>query len=226
MKKNRMMRLASILLVLVLMTSSVVGGTFAKYTTSATVTDTARVAYWGFGRAAATTFDLFDGVYVDATNGTTVKSNVNVVAPGTAKDTEFAFAYTDSEEGPTAPEVAYTFVVDADITGNYTALDNNENFKWTLDGKEYATVALLLKAIEDLDGNKNQNRYEAGVLPEGFGVDDSHTIGWAWAFETANDVDTNNNGIGDQDEVDTAMGNATDLADVSITITITATQID
>ena len=28
------------------------------------------------------------------------------------------------------------------------------------------------------------------------------------------------------DEIDTAMGNATDLADVSITITITATQID
>ena len=28
------------------------------------------------------------------------------------------------------------------------------------------------------------------------------------------------------DEIDTAMGNAADLADVSITITITATQID
>lgn len=216
MKKNRMMRLASILLVLVLMTSSVVGGTFAKYTTSATVSDTARVAYWGFGRAAATTFDLFDGVYVDATNGTTVKSAVNVVAPGTAKESKFAFAYTNSEEGPSAPEVAYTFVVDADITGNYTALDNNENFVWTLDGKEYATVALLLKAIEDLDGNKNQNRYEAGTLPTGFGVGSEHTIGWAWKFSTSDAAD----------EIDTAMGNAADLADVSITITITATQID
>jgi len=216
MKKNRMMRLASLLLVLVLMTSSVVGGTFAKYTTSATVTDTARVAYWGFGRAAATTFDLFDGVYVHETNGTTVNSNVNVVAPGTAKESTFGFAYIDSEEGATAPEVAYTFVVDADITGNYTALDNNENFVWTLDGEEYATVALLLKAIEDLDGNKNQNRYEAGTLPTGFGVGSEHTIGWKWEFSTSDAAD----------EIDTAMGNATDLADVSITITITATQID
>lgn len=216
MKKNRMMRLASLLLVLVLMTSSVVGGTFAKYVSEVEVTDAARVAYWGFGRTAATTFDLFDGVYVDATNGTTVKSDVNVVAPGTAKETKFAFAYTNSEEGPTAPEVAYTFVVDADITGNYTALDNNENFVWTLDGTPYQTVALLLKAIEDLDGNKNQNRYEAGTLPTGFGVDSEHTIGWAWEFSTG-DAD---------DEIDTAMGNAPDLADVSITITITATQID
>ena len=216
MKKNRMMRLASLLLVLVLMTSSVVGGTFAKYVSEVEVTDAARVAYWGFGRTAATTFDLFDGVYVDATNGTTVKSDVNVVAPGTAKETKFAFAYTNSDEGPTAPEVAYTFVVDADITGNYTALDNNANFVWTLDGTPYQTVALLLKAIEDLDGNKNQNRYEAGTLPTGFGFDSEHTIGWAWEFYTGDAAD----------EIDTAMGNATDLADISITITITATQID
>ena len=216
MKKNRMMRLASILLVCVLLSTSVIGGTFAKYTSEVEVYDAARVAYWGFGRVAATTFDLFDGVYVDATNGTTVKSNTNVVAPGTAKETKFAFAYTNSEEGPTAPEVAYTFVVDAEITGNYTALDNNENFVWTLDGTEYKTVAKLLKAIEDLDGNKNQNRYEAGALPEGFGVGSEHTIGWAWEFYTSDDAD----------KADTAMGNAPDLSDISITITITATQIN
>ena len=45
MKKTRMMRLASILLVLVLMTSSVVGGTFAKYTTSVNKNMVGRVPY-------------------------------------------------------------------------------------------------------------------------------------------------------------------------------------
>ncbi|MFR0985955.1 MAG: hypothetical protein ACLSFZ_04975 [Frisingicoccus sp.] len=44
MKKNRMMRLASSLLVLTLLTTCVISGTFAKYTTQAGGSDTARVA--------------------------------------------------------------------------------------------------------------------------------------------------------------------------------------
>ena len=48
MKKSKTMRAASFLLVLTLMTSCFVGSTFAKYTTTATGTDTARVARWGF----------------------------------------------------------------------------------------------------------------------------------------------------------------------------------
>ena len=63
MKKNRMMRLASILLVLVLMTSSVVGGTFAKYTTSVEGYDTARVAKWGFEPSEIELDGLFNYVY-------------------------------------------------------------------------------------------------------------------------------------------------------------------
>jgi len=47
MKKNKMLRMASALLVLTLLTTSVIGGTFAKYTTTATANDTARVAKWG-----------------------------------------------------------------------------------------------------------------------------------------------------------------------------------
>lgn len=44
MRKNRMMRAASALLVAVLMTTCTISGTFAKYVTSADSTDTARVA--------------------------------------------------------------------------------------------------------------------------------------------------------------------------------------
>ncbi len=47
MKKNKMLRMASALLVLTLLTTCIIGGTFAKYTTSGTATDTARVAKWG-----------------------------------------------------------------------------------------------------------------------------------------------------------------------------------
>jgi len=47
MKKNVMMRVASALLVAVLMTTCAISGTFAKYTTSKTDSDSARVAKWG-----------------------------------------------------------------------------------------------------------------------------------------------------------------------------------
>ena len=210
MRKNRMMRLASVLLVCVLLTTSVISGTFAKYTSEAKVDDKARVAYWGFGRAATIALDLFDDVYgqtVDSADG------ANVIAPGTEKEATFGFAYTKSEEGPEAPEVAYTFVVDAEITGNYTALDNNDNFVWTLNGSNYATVEKLLEAIEKLDGDKT---YEAGTLPTGFGIGNTHTIGWAWDY-SKNDAG---------DITDTAMGNADSLDNISITITITATQVN
>ena len=50
MKKNTFMRVASALLVAVLLTTCAIAGTFAKYTTEVSSEDSARVAYWGFQR--------------------------------------------------------------------------------------------------------------------------------------------------------------------------------
>ena len=47
MKKNKMMRLASCLLVLVMLSTSMISGTFAKYVTTGSAEDTARVAKFG-----------------------------------------------------------------------------------------------------------------------------------------------------------------------------------
>ena len=72
MKKNRMMRLASILLVCVLLTTSVISGTFAKYTTSANSEDKARVAKWGFDNAASIDItDLFANTYKQVSTAST-----------------------------------------------------------------------------------------------------------------------------------------------------------
>lgn len=239
MKKNRTMRVASLLLALTLITSCFVGGTFAKYTTSTTGGDSARVAYWGFDQEATTTIDLFDGEYdgtVDAENGD------NVIAPGTSKTTTFAFGYTPKGTDKNAltagaiaaPEVDYTFTVDAGITGDYDALDANTNFKWTLQKgnetiKEFQTVALLIAELKGLSGDATGTKtYEAGTLPTAFtAADEVYTIGWVWDFETADDADeTNGSEMAAQDAIDTAMGNAQDLDDVTFSITITATQID
>ena len=54
MKKNRLMRIAALLLVLTLATSCFVGGTFAKYTSTATGSDTATVAKWDIQLKAGT----------------------------------------------------------------------------------------------------------------------------------------------------------------------------
>jgi hypothetical protein len=111
MKKNKMMRLASALLVLTLLTTSVISGTFAKYTTSASASDTARVAKWGVTVSASGS--LFGSNYANKDNGNTPivgttnisvegKNSSNaaeVVAPGTQSNASgFAFGITGTPE--------------------------------------------------------------------------------------------------------------------------------
>lgn len=222
MKKNKAMRLASALLVLTLLTTCAISSTFAKYTTSTTGTDKARVAYWGFDQAAATAIDLFDGEYthVKAATGE-VDGFSNVIAPGTSKETTFAFGYTNYKNTAiTAPEVAYTFTVNPTITGDYDELDANTSFKWTLKkgdaaAAEYNTVDELLAAIEALSGDPSGTEtYNPGELPAAFtSADETYTIGWKWAFEG-------------NDTADTTLGNSQTLENVTFAITITATQVD
>lgn len=240
MKKNRTMRLAALLLVLTLITSCFVGGTFAKYTTSATSEDDARVAYWGFDQDTAITLE---GLFSDTDSN--VSGNANgLLAPGTKGAKTFAFGYTNYKTDKIkAPEVAYTFKVDVAVTGlegenaDTDALDNNPTFKWTLKKKvgetetivgTYATVALLEAAIENLSGDASGSKdYAAGELPPAFtSADEVYTIAWAWDFVGATAANADNDQYDDQDETDTAMGNALDLDDLKIKITISATQIN
>lgn len=225
MKKNVMMRVASALLVAVLLTTCTISGTFAKYTTEATGTDSARVAYWGFQNDAALTFDLFANTYDGSVTG---QDNADVVAPGTSKTTAFTFAFKENAaKSITAPEVKYTITVTPTISGSYTNLDNNPNFKWTLKAAgaatatEYATVAELEAAIKALSGDATGTKtYEAGNAPTN--LSGTCEIGWTWAFE----ADGDDTAKATQNAIDTDMGNAADLDNVTIKIAITATQID
>ena len=216
MKKNTFMRVASALLVAVLLTTCAIAGTFAKYTTEVSSEDSARVAYWGFQRT--NTMDI-TGLFSKAYD-TTVGADVDVIAPGTSGSTTFQFKY--DETNGNAPEVAYTFEVKVDATIG-ASIEANPNILWSLDGVEFTHDAdnsswdKLIAAIEALDGNRDGNRYEEGELPEAFGTqDNTHSISWRWVFSNSDANDT----------YDTAMGNAAELESVSIKITITATQID
>lgn len=217
MKKNTMMRVASALLVAVLLTTCAISGTFAKYTTSVTSEDKARVAYWGF--QSTNTMDLTD-LFKDAYD-TTVGASVDVIAPGTTGSETFQFKY--DETNGSAPEVAYTFEVSTAGSTIGAKIEENVNILWSLDGVEFvhdgsgSSWDKLIAAIEALDGNKPDNRYEEGQLPDAFGTgDNTHSISWRWIFSNsdANDV------------FDTAMGNAAALEEVKLVIKITATQID
>ena len=117
MKQNKMMRLASGLLVACLLTSSIVSGTFAKYTTSANTSDTARVAKWGV--AVTTSGHLFNEEYAknDAklADETLTVVSVNkatahdsVVAPGTANATGITFSITGKPEVQSEVKITVT----------------------------------------------------------------------------------------------------------------------
>lgn len=226
MRKNKMMRAASGLLVATLLTTSVISGTFAKYTTTTSGHDTARVAYWGFNEEKDTTINLFSKTYDN------VSGAEKVVAPGTEGNAQFGFKYTsNASKSINAPEVGYTLTIKATASGSYDALDKNPDFKWTLkSGKtgateEFDTVAELLAAIEKLSGatdNTGSATYDAGKLPEAFGTAEANakcTVGWKWAYEDAQKTDA-------QNVTDTTMGNAASLDNVTLNISITATQND
>ncbi len=216
MKKNKMMRFASMVLVLTLLSTCAISGTFAKYTTTASGTDTARVAYWGFGSSGTDLdMDLFAASYV--TSGSeNVKSSGsdNVVAPGTSGTATFSFV--TASDATKAPEVAYTFTVDATGTCG-TNLVNELEF--TLDGAKVGTngtFSELLTAIEALAGTNATNgvaTYAPGELPTAFSNNTTHTIGWTWEFN------------GNDDAADTTLGNAGSET-VTLTISVIAEQID
>lgn len=222
MKKNTMMRLASALLVLVLLTTCAISGTFAKYTSAAGGEDIARVAYWGFGTNPDLVIDdLFKTAYV----GNEVKSAgamdttvTDIIAPGTTNSANFGFAYTNYQTDKiTAPEVAYTLTITT--TGSSIAEDikTNTNIQWKLDNGEWGTWDQMIAAIEALDGDKT---YAPGEIADAFKPGVTHTVAWQWLFETAGE------GMAAQDAIDTAMGNKQTLDQVKLVINVTAVQVD
>ena len=211
MKKNRMMRLASVLLVLCLLTTSVISGTFAKYTTSIESEDSARVAKWGFGTATIDIEELFDDEYTNVAAGSDEQA---IIAPGTSGEVSFKFACTTA-----APEVAYTFTVATTGSSCATEIQKNTNITWTLlKGEEKivnaGTWTALINAIEALD-----QECDAGEVPAM--VNTEYTVQWNWAYEVG-EGDT----LTANDKIDTDLGDLAVTADqiATLKITITATQ--
>lgn len=190
MKKNVMMRVASALLVAVLMTTCAISGTFAKYTTSATATDSARVAKWGV-TVTASGEEVFTEKYKDEAgdNGVQVVSTEDVVAPGT--EGSLASIVIDG-----TPEVAVKVSYEATLT-----LTN-----WTVGGETYCPIVFTVNNTdyqitvgittpEELAAavvnaiNNYSREYAAGT---DLSTKDADTldVSWRWAYEGDNVKDT------------------------------------
>ena len=226
MKKNVMMRVASALLVAVLLSTCAISGTFAKYVTTASGTDTARVAKFGVAITAAD--ELFSDSYKDAkttytaneeTGDITVQASTvgtNVVAPGT-QGALVGFAVTGT------PEVDVRVTYEASLTMiGWTLADSSEycpieitvgteTFKVGDNATDVADlIAKVEVAIEDKAAVYHTNTDLSAV-------NDDVVVSWAWDYEGNSDV--NDTYLGDQ----AAAGNA---PTISLTVTTTITQID
>ena len=206
MKKNNVMRIASALLVAVLLTTCAISGTFAKYTTSFSGNSAARVAKWGFTDTSEVKFDQFADTYNDgaiASLETDDQGNkVNVIAPGASGEFEIEMI---ADDAVSATEVAYKFNVDI-IAEDGTDATLLNKIVWTFNGTENLTFEQLQNKINELD-----KEYLPGQVPAVTTIE----ISWKWVFEV--DSATNDD--------DTDLGQA-DTADVSITFTFSATQIE
>ena len=90
MKKNKMMRIASVLLVMTLISTCAISGTFAKYVKKVRGEDSARVAKWGVvltvsaGEAFATQYETHDDTYEGEYSVIAFNAEDKLVAPGTS----------------------------------------------------------------------------------------------------------------------------------------------
>lgn len=227
------MRVAGLLLALVLVTSCFVGGTFAKYVTSDTGTDSARVAKFGVKITANGTMFAKEYATDDGTVTTIAKSVVssddkNLVAPGT-KGNMVSMTMTGT------PEVAVNVKCEATEVKleNWTREDNTFYcpLKFTIkgldgtvhiSGLDYNSAATLQAAIKNEIAAYSVNYPANTTLSEKNAA--ALGVSWEWAFAgaagtMANQSDVDDTYLGNQAATATA-------ATVSLTVKTTVTQID
>ena len=233
MKKNVMMRVAAMLLVCVLASTCGISGTFAKYVTQGTGTDSARVAK--FGVVITHNNQMFSDSYKDGKttwivpeSGDTITVQAStegqkVVAPGT-NGTLSNFAVTGTPE------------VDVEVT--YTA--NLELTGWNIGGAVYYCPLVInvnghkIYGMDYANENAFEEAVEAAIVYYGHATYDTNTdlstvnddlvVTWSWAFEGTDGKQT--------DEYDTKLGdqaaglNGGVAANIELTVTCIITQVD
>lgn len=193
------LRFGILALALTLMTTCLLGGTLAKYTTDVTGTGSAMVAKWSFkanGGTQTFTVDLAKTAYnnIDNTDG-------NKIAPGT--------------------EGSFDIVVDA--TGSETALDYAIEFSGLTNmpsGLKFYTDEAHNSGISDLSTYKD---FKGTIALADVGAKVTKTVYWDWPYEATGSADS----VKNANDVDTALGGNADATarNIAFDITVTGTQV-
>ena len=177
-RSSMMVRLVAVLAVTMMFTMCFVGGTFAKYTSSATGTDSATVAKWSFkvgetdiATTDTFTFDLFKTI--KDSNGSDVESDMSpvdgtIIAPGTRGYFDIVIK-NDSQ-------VNATYAID------YTVNTRSIPVKFSVDGTNW---------FDDI------NYLDVRSVAINMGATATVTVQWMWEFERI-----------DGDTQDTTLGSA------------------
>ncbi len=221
MKRINTTKLMALLASLCLITSSFVGSTLAKYTTSATANDSARVAK--FGVTVTANSEAFKTEYVkDVTThdiDLTVAATEKVIAPGT-----FGTLGTSNITGK--PEVAVEVKREATLELGEAWVDSNGNYYCPLEitvdtttykGNDYTSADEFEAAVLADEKLVKKTNYVPGT---DLSVNDNVNVTWAWAFE---------GGKGQTDVKDTFLGDnaaAGNPATIAFSLKTTVTQLD
>ena len=195
-RSSMMVRLVAVLAVTMMFTMCFVGGTFAKYTSSATGTDSATVAKWDIkvgGTNIATndtfTFDLFKTI--KDSNGTADEADMSpvdgtIIAPGTRGSFDIDIK-NDSQ-------VNATYAIDYTVTNT-----DNIPVKFSVDGTNW---------FDDI------NYLDVRSVAINMGATATVTVQWMWEFERI-----------DGDTQDTPLGSAAS-ATLTVSAAVSAIQVD
>lgn len=193
--------LLAVLLLATCVTAYSVSGTYAKYTSSKDLTDTARVAKWDIKLgteslwSSTASFNLFNytdsNVDVDGAD-----NNSKVIAPGTTGTIALP-------KITNASEVTASYSISLAVTN-----DSGIPLEFSTDGSHWYSTS-------DIASTK-----VTGSLAMGATQTNATSIQWRWAFERGADAALEAN-----DGDDTALGIDGD-ATVTVEATITATQVD
>ena len=218
MSKQNFARFFIFLLMLTLVASCMVSSTLAKYTSSASTSDIARVAKWSVNvgpnggvniRDGVIPFNPFEYVYDTARgpNGEYVIDNSvkqDSLNPKIAPGTEGAFAFD--------------IVNNSEVTAAYTvrfSINNPEGVPllFSLDGEAWVSSVEELNELEDSSGKKLLKNI---FLPYN-GSNDTVVVYWKWLYEQETNVEAGNTH-------DTNLG--IKHPTVEMTVTATVVQVD
>jgi hypothetical protein len=220
--KKRVFRIAALLLVLCMISTVMISGTFAKYTSAYAGQDTALVARWSFVAQEGTTnlgapgdtplkaLDLFGHAY--DTNINEKDGEDFIIAPGVDGDFTINLKFLSDVNA----EITVDFTEDDTDTGadglpiEYSVVDGT----WvTLDKlpSAFATKIVADNGTELENAVNNTFTFKRSDIDAADAIEISQVVKWRWAFDLdAQDGDTVT-AIASDDDIDTEFGNASAL---------------